>query len=168
MGWRLIPRGCYTSVTSDNDSAGAKIRRIGLGGAPVIDYGPRLYDPDGVLFDAVGAISGTPDSVLVARLASPPGVNGEISVITPDQNSFVRFTFVTPPGQFSNPNDLAFDGNGRFLATDSSPDVHGVLASTGGPLGVLFTLPIGAQPLGIAIDSANRIFTSRIRWNHSH
>ena len=56
----------------------------------MVDYGPALYDPDGVLFDAVGAISGTPGSVLVARLTSPPGVNGEISVITPDQNSFVR------------------------------------------------------------------------------
>ena len=38
--------------------------------------------------------------------------------------------------------------------------MHGILASTGDPLSVLFTLPSGAQPLGIAIDNANRIFTS--------
>jgi len=44
----------------------SRIRRIGIGGAPVEDYSlDILPDPDALAFDVSGGISGTPGSVLV-------------------------------------------------------------------------------------------------------
>jgi hypothetical protein len=49
-----------------------KIHRIGVGGSPVVEYGASaIYDPDAVLFDAAGSLSGTPGSVLVSGQTPP-------------------------------------------------------------------------------------------------
>src|SRR5689334_19297110 len=43
-----------------------KIHRIGAGGAPVEEFGvAAIPDPDGVLVDETGLVSGTPGAVLV-------------------------------------------------------------------------------------------------------
>lgn len=130
------------------------VGRIGIGGSPVSDYGTtKTPDPDAVLFDATGVVSGIPGSVLVAGFNASGGV-GQISRIQPDQSVSTLFSGAS----LDNPTQMTFDQGGRLLiATYSDP--HGaVLVSSGGFPTPLFTLPVG--PLGVAVDSNNRIFTS--------
>jgi hypothetical protein len=55
---------------------------------------------------------------------------------------------------------MAFDGTGRLIVTDvgNGTGMERVWVSSGGPLTQLFTLPSPA--FGVAVDSADRIFTS--------
>lgn len=119
-----------------------RIRRIGPGGHPVIDFGPPLYDPDAVLADDDGRISGHRHSVLV-------GGGDTLSAIYRNEQSAVIFF----NAGFSDVDDMKFDRNGRLLFADDAPLVW---ASTGGPPTVLFSTPFRASSL--AIDDDNRIF----------
>ncbi|MBI1926739.1 PEP-CTERM sorting domain-containing protein [Candidatus Poribacteria bacterium] len=152
------PSGVLYVGLDDNAPSGAKIRRVGVGGSPVVEYGASgRFDPDTVLFDAVGAISGTPGTVLVGGYTSDAFTSGLISMIRPDQSVANLFG---PTATFFNPSDMTFDGTGRFLFTDSDARKRSVFVSTGGFPSTLFTLPGTARPFAVAIDAANRIFTS--------
>lgn len=152
------PSGVLYVGNGDNAPSGFMIHRIGVGGSPVVGYGASaLFDPDAVLFDASGTISGTSGSILVGRQNVDGVAEGAITMIGPDQNILTLFG---PTRAFRNPADMAFDSSGRLLFTDVDPDLRNVLVSSGGFPSVLFTLPSGARPDGIAIDSMDRIFTS--------
>lgn len=133
----------------------ARIHRVSPGGTPVVEYGNSdMRDPDSVLFDPVGLISGTAGSVLVAGgHAQDQTLLGHLSAVLPDQNTIY---VVGPSPEFYNINDMKFDRSGRLLATDAG--FNQVLVSSGGSLEVFATLPTPAQSL--AIDSTNRIFVS--------
>lgn len=118
-----------------------RIRRIGPGGHPVIQFGPPQTDPDAVLADDDGRISGHRYSVLV-------GGGGILAAIYRNQQSAVIFN-----SGFGDVDDMKFDRNGRLLFADDAPLVW---ASTGGPPTVLFSTPSRASSL--AIDDDNRIF----------
>jgi hypothetical protein len=86
----------------------ARILRVGIGGAPTSEYGNQtIIDPDTVLFDERGLLSGVARSVLV-------GAGGSLIAVRPDQSIHTLFL----PGVLSNLGGMAFDHNGRWLAMD--------------------------------------------------
>ena len=102
-----------------------------------------MVDPDAVLVDAKGVISGVRNSVLV-------GGGGIIAAIFEDQTSRVIFN-----SGFADVDDMQFDRKGRLIFSDDAPQV---LVSTGSTPTVLFSLP--SRPGSIAIDDDNRIFVA--------
>jgi len=122
--------------------AGNRIHKIGPGGHPVVEFGPEQLDPDAVLADDDGRISGHRYAVLV-------GGGTILAAIYRNQQSAVIFDNVG----FSDVDDMKFDRNGRLVFADDAPLVW---ASTGGPPTVLFSTPSRASSL--AIDDDNRIF----------
>jgi len=145
-------------VGRDIDSGGVtptKIHRVGAGGGPVTEYGiSTIGDPDSVLFDATGSISGTAGAVLVGRTSNSGGI---LSAILPDESIITLFG---PPASFVNPSDMLFDSTGRLLIADLDGNSRTVSESTGAFPTVLFTLPTSVdRPLDMAIDSLDRIYT---------
>lgn len=122
---------------------GERIHRIGPGGSPVAEFGPRMADPDAVLVDSAGTISGKRHAVLV-------GGGGILAAIYPTQSAAVIFS-----SGFVDVDDMQFDRRGRLIFSDDLPRV---LVSSGGPPAVLFTTP--SRPGSIAIDEDNRIFVA--------
>lgn len=118
-----------------------RIFRVAPGGRSVARFGPPQSDPDAVLADDAGRISGHRHSVLV-------GGGGILAAIFQNQQSAVIFN-----SGFADVDDMKFDRKGRLVFSDDAPRV---LASTGGPPVQLFATP--SRPASIAIDDDNRIF----------
>lgn len=122
---------------------GDVIHRVAPGGRSVSEFGPPMVDPDAVLVDAAGLISGTPNSVLV-------GGGGILAAIFQNQTSGVIFS-----SGFADVDDMKFDRAGRLIFSDDLPQV---LMSNGSAPTVLFSTP--SRPGSIAIDDKNRIFVA--------
>jgi sugar lactone lactonase YvrE len=122
---------------------GVRIHRIAPGGRNVAEFGPPMVDPDAVLVDAKGRISGVRNSVLV-------GGGGILAAIFQDQTSRVIFN-----SGFADVDDMKFDHQGRLIFSDDLPQV---LVSTGSTPTVLFSVP--SRPGSIAIDEDDRIFVA--------
>jgi hypothetical protein len=122
---------------------GERIHRVPPGGGTGSEFGPPMVDPDAVLFDTAGRISGVPNSVQV-------GGGGILAAIFPDQTSRVIFN-----SGFEDVDDMQFDHAGRLVFSDDLPQV---LQSSGSTPTVLFSLP--TRPGSIAIDDDNRIFVA--------
>lgn len=153
------PSGVLYVGNGDNSRDGVRISRIDVGGGAATPFGPAIFDPDAVLVDAAGAISGVPGAVLVGGNSSTPS-QGLITVIRPDQTSFNLFG---PSPDFRNPSDMAFDRAGRLLFTDSGDGdatKRGVFVSGGANPSLLFLEPGGAVPDSLAVSDSNLIFTS--------
>lgn len=61
-----------------------KVHRVAVGGWPVTEFGDlAISDPDALIVDAAGAVSGTPGAVLVGGI-HPGGMTGKIVQIAPD------------------------------------------------------------------------------------
>lgn len=149
--------GCTTDVTN--------IWRIGIGGSPVQQIGTPIQDPDSVVVDRTGTISGTPGTVLVGGYAnSGAGVVKMIMQSGPQSN---QVSILVPATQsLRNPTGLTFDRFGRLLVADgggfSNPSYFdtgnwGVISNgafiklnTNGP----------ARPNHLAMDTTNRIVVS--------
>lgn len=122
---------------------GDTIHRVAPGGLSVSEFGPPMVDPDAVLVDAAGLISGVPNSILV-------GGGGVLAAIFQDQTAEAIFN-----SGFTDVDDMKFDRAGRLIFSD---DVPQVLMSTGSAPTVLFSTP--TRPGSIAIDDKNRIFVA--------
>lgn len=149
---------------------GVRIHRVAPGGGLASEFGPPMVDPDAVLFDAAGLISGVRNSVLV-------GGGGVLAAIFPDQTTAVIFN-----SGFADVDDMKFDHadkwfhkfveekpvtqsnrrfadvihkTGRLVFSDDLPQV---LTSNGSAPTVLFSTP--SRPGSIAIDDDNRIFVA--------
>lgn len=140
----------------------AKIYRIGIGGNPVEAYGDEpITAPEGVAFDASGAISGVPGSVLVSHFSGWDtegyGYRGGVKAILPDQSTkTVSALEAAIPG----PRLLRFDRTGRLLIAGhfGSDWPYGISATTGESL-----VGFGEEPHGLAVDGANCIYASIFR-----
>jgi hypothetical protein len=120
---------------------GTRIHRVAPGGRSVSEFGPPMVDPDAVLVDATGRISGVRNSVLV-------GGGGVLAAIFQDQTAKVIFN-----SGFADVDDMKFDHTRRLVFSDDLPQV---LVSRGRIPTVLFSTP--SRPGSIAIDDDNRIF----------
>lgn len=137
----------------DGSSSGEPLRiyRVGPGGMPIEEYGDEIIaDPDTVLFDAAGIISGVAGSVLVG--GSVNGGTGKVSAIRPDET----ITTIWELSSLINPTEMAFDSTGRVLVGDNSTGTVQVSA-TGETPSTLFTIPSG--PVSLAVGGADRIYT---------
>ncbi len=146
-------------VGRDNAGSGGgtndavRIHRVGLGGAPVVEYGnDPINDPDSVVVDSAG-LFGTPGAVLVAGATGVGG--GNISTIHPaTQNVSILFG---PDDSILNVNDMKFDNMGRLLLAENSGNV---LVSTGAMPSVLFS--IGVPNGQVDIAASDNIYTAAL------
>jgi hypothetical protein len=124
---------------------GSRIHKVAPGGGKSVEFGPPMNDPDAVLVDAMGTISGVSNSVLVGGL-------GVLGAIFPDGTARVIFN-----SGFADIDDMKFDHQGRLIFSDDLPQV---LVSTGGTPQVLFSVP--SRPGSIAIDDNDRIYVALV------
>jgi hypothetical protein len=127
---------------------GTRIHRIPPGGGTASEFGGDQSDPDAVLVDTIGKISGVPNSVLV-------GGDSILAAIFPNQVSSILFS-----SGFADVDDMKFDRNGRLIFSDDNPQVLSLTgnAQTGDSPQVLFTTP--SRPGSIAINDNNQIFVA--------
>jgi hypothetical protein len=131
------------------------LTRIGIGGAPVTTWGtaPTL-DPDPVVFDVEGMVSGVPGSVLTGGIKIFPNT-GSISAVRPDQG-VVELWVST---QWTNPSEMKFDHLGRLIFVDQASRALWV-SNAGEPPSLLTQFPVGIQPSHLAIAPDNRLFVA--------
>jgi hypothetical protein len=157
----FAPDGVLFTGRDASGSAGTTadavpIHRIGVGGVPVMEYGPAFEDPDSVCFDVTGAISGVTGSVLVAGRVGPSG--GIIRAVHPD---FTASTIVPLSTSHGNPGMMRLDRTGRLLFVSNGPTAPGIWAlPPGGTATRLISLSGGVEPAHFAMDSENRIYVS--------
>lgn len=129
-----------------------KIHRVAPGGGTVTEFGDTgISDPDALIVDLTGAVSGTPGAVLVGGIHNN-GNTGKIVKIAPDGTVTTLFG---PSATWWNPSNFAFDLSGRLLFTDFNGGR--VLATTGNTPTILFTL---AGVPYLAVDALGRIAVS--------
>jgi hypothetical protein len=134
-----------------NNGSAVKIHRVGISGFPVEEYGDTLLpDPDSVAFDASGAISGTPGSVLVGNGGGP----GFVAAITPDQ---VTITALGTELGIGNPAYMDFDRVGRLLIADQDPPFR-ALAVTDEDI-----IELGDSFLALTVDGSNRVYSAFLK-----
>ncbi len=125
----------------------ARIYRISIGGSPVEECGNApTPDPDSVLYDASGSLTGVPGSVLVAGHLSL-GVS-RFSAIRPDQDVVTLFE---TPGVLGNPQGMDFDSLHRAIAAGQDGSVY-LFSESGATFEHLFTLP--ALNRKVSVDRA--------------
>jgi len=128
------------------------INRIGPGGTPVVDFGnAAIRDPDAVVFDAAGIVSGIPGSVIVGGVDT--GLNGQLSRIAPDGTVTSLFG---PSPLIVNPVKFVFTAPGRLLFTDFNN--LNVMEMTNATPRLFITTP--DAPFSIAIDGLDRVLVS--------
>ena len=133
-----------------------KVHKVGPGGSPVIEWGANsIDDPDSVVVDETGVISGVPGSVLVGGMRYNTAI-GEIHAVRPDQSVVLLYSST----QFQNVMEMKFDSTNRlvFASIGYSGNPSGVFVSTGSAPTRLFSLPF--DPFGLAFDAANNIYVS--------
>ena len=135
-----------------------KIHRIGPGGSTIEEFGnATIPDPDAVVIDRHGAVSGTPGAVLVGgQLALFGDSRGRLSSIAPDG----RVTILADRNPIlRNPDSFVFDQTGRLLMTTASASQRdaNVVAISEGSMVTLFAKS-GAS--SVAADSQNNIVVS--------
>ncbi|HMN96316.1 MAG TPA: hypothetical protein PKC43_08395 [Phycisphaerales bacterium] len=129
-----------------------KPTRIGPGGSPVASMGAvNIPDPDTVLLDVTGSISGVAGTLLVGGLLDGSSTSGQISGIRPDDSVVQVFA----GGPWANPVEMKFDAEGRLVFTDSVS--RGIWVSTGSAPTLLATLPGSAAPTYLTFSPSGQI-----------
>jgi hypothetical protein len=153
----LLSFGPDGTLYSGNDPTAAgsttpvKVNSIGVGGTPVTALGnTTISDPDTILLDAAGTISGVPGTLLVSGLLGSSFI-GRISGIRPDGSVVTLFD----NGDWANVVEMKFDLSGRMLFT--AVESRSIWTTTGGAPTKLATLPGSAYPTYITIGPDNRI-----------
>lgn len=127
------------------------VNQIGVGGTPVTPMGNlAISDPDAVVLDVAGTISGVPGTLLVGGLVGTSGV-GRISGIHPDGTVVTIFE----SSVWANIGEMKFDLAGRLVFTGA--ESRSLWTSTGGAPTILATLPGSATPGYFTIAADNRI-----------
>jgi hypothetical protein len=141
--------GRDASGSGGSSSEAVKIHRVAPGGSPVTEFGDlAISDPDALIVDVKGAVSGTPDCVLVGGVHTN-GSTGKIVKILP--NGAVT-PWIGPDTSVLNPGGFTFDDTGRLLIADMGNGK--VLATTGETPSPLLSFAFAQN---VAVDSLNRI-----------
>lgn len=146
---------CGYDPTTTGNITPQRITRIGIGGGPIESWGlTATPDPDPVVHDVDGIVSGVPGSVLTGGVKIFPHT-GSISAIRPDQ-SVVELWVST---QWTNPSEMKFDQLGRLVFADLGSRALWV-STAGEPPSLLTQFPVGIQPSHLAIAPDNRLFVA--------
>jgi len=134
------------NVGSGGDFGDAvKISKIPVGGGVAQEFGASaIPDPDAVIYDPSGLISGFAGSVLV-------GGGGGLFAIRPNGTVVTIYDAATLNGDI---DDMRFDSAGRLLMISGLDRVR---VTSGGGLDVLVNV-VTSTPLSMALDAADRIF----------
>ncbi len=141
--------------SDDNNTAGVQLMRMGPGGGAAVPFGlTPVYDPDGVIVDASGQISGIPGALLVmsSSFAGGEGIlrkvlqNGEVS------------TVVSPTAVLNNGDAMAFDSLNR-LYVNVSPN-QTIARCTGAVPAVFISTPANVGTGILAIDDQDRLMVA--------
>lgn len=144
--------GRDASGSGGGSGAAVKIHRVAPGGFPVAEFGDAaISDPDALIVDGAGTVSGTPGAVLVGGVHNN-GSTGKIVAVAPDGTVTTLFG---PNATVWNPSDFTFDLSGRLLIAEYNNGR--VLVTSGGALDVLIALPQAAR---VAVDALNRVVVS--------
>lgn len=146
--------GRDASGSGGGNADAAKIHRVGQGGAPVSEFGDEaIWDPDALIVDESGAVSGVAGSVLVGGVYDNTD-SGYIRRISPDGSVSTLFG---PTDSFGNPSDFDFDADGRLLFVDYSS--QNVMVTTGN-FPTVFASMNPLSPSVVCVDSINRVWVS--------
>ena len=127
-----------------------RVHKIGVGGSPVVEYGDTpIPDPDSLLFDANGIVSGVPGTVLVG--AGEGGIT--IYSIGPDESVGL---LLGPIANTQNPSKMILDATGRLLVSDWNGKK--LVAVADGVPTILFNSP--SKLSSLAVDADNRIYSA--------
>jgi len=149
--------GSLYAGPNDNAVNGAFVRRIPPGGGTSVQFSTgKVYDPDGVLFDATGAFSGVANSVLVA-CSDLIGGSGVIYALRPDGS---RFQVVGPLQSLNNNDSMAFNSQNIFHV-NVFPN-HNIVRFNGLSPVVAVTLPASAGGSMIAFDELDRLWVASV------
>jgi hypothetical protein len=122
-----------------------KIHRIPADTGVSEEFGATsIPDPDAVAFDAAGAISGVPGSVLV-------GGGGGLFAVRPDASVEIVFT---PQQLLGDVDDMGFDSTGRLVMIAGLDQVK----VSSGEAPALLVHVHTSTPVSLAIDQEDRIF----------
>jgi hypothetical protein len=147
-GALFVGRGLFGGTGAETQ----KIHRIPPGGGAGVEYGDSaIPDPDGVLVDLDGSISGTVGAVVVC--GDSLGSNGQIVAVLPNES------LVTPhaaSGVLSNPNYMRRGRDGVLISDSANQAIYEFVPP--GPPVVL--IPSPAVPGHLAVDALDRIYVS--------
>jgi len=131
-----------------------KIHRIPPGGGAGVEFGASgIPDPDGVLVDLDGSISGTAGAVVVTGQVPGAPTMGQIVAVLPDESIITLFG---PSTSLHNPNYLA-RGSGGLLISDSDLSQLLEFVPPGPP--TVF-VPAASAPTFVAVAGPNHVFIS--------
>jgi hypothetical protein len=131
------------------------VSKVGTNASSVANYGSSsTKDPDAVVYDQLGLVSGTPGSVIVGGTT---GTNTSIiSKIAP--NGTVTTLFGGVLTNLGNPRQFIFNSAGRLYVTDS---VYGQVLTTASGA-ALVVLCNSSNAHGIAFDVSNRLAVTSV------
>jgi hypothetical protein len=134
-----------------------KIHRVPAGGGVGTEYGnDAIDDPDAVLVDEDGSISGSAGAVLVAGRDTATS-DGKVVAILPDESVV---PVVGPTAALSNPNVLA-RGRDGLVISDSDPGIPFLKLVEYAPPGPPTTLVDSpSAPADVEVDAAYRMFVA--------
>ena len=141
--------------SDNNNTAGVQLMRLGTGGGAAVPFGlTPIYDPDGVIIDASGQVSGSPGALLVmsSSFAGGEGVlrkvlqNGEVSIV------------VSATGVLNNGDAMAFDSLNR-LYVNVSPN-RTIVRCTGAVPAVFISTPANVATGVVALDDQDRLLVA--------
>jgi hypothetical protein len=139
-----------------SNSTPVKIHRAPPGGGPASEFGAVVIpDPDAVVVDVDGTLSGTPGSVLVGGQTDASGNTGQILAVRPDQSVVTVFASST---LWKDPQDMVFDGPNLLVADRIRREVRRWMPGQSTLSLLVDDLP--ENPTHIAVDQAGRIFVS--------
>lgn len=147
--------GYLYASADDASSPGQRIRRVPPGGGlAAIFSNSQIYDPDGLLLDRHGVISGVPGAILMGcGVSGSP--TGQIRALRPDGTDF---TVSGPSSILNNCGPLEFDSSNRvFIAVFGN---RTIVRFTGTTPSLFLTLPGTINSGGLLIDSIDRIWVS--------
>lgn len=141
--------------SDDNNGAGVQLMRMGPGGGAAVPFGlTTVYDPDGVIIDASGQISGSPGALLVMSSSFAGGEGVLRKVLQTGEVSAV----VSATSVLNNGDAMAFDSLNR-LYVNVSPN-QTIVRCTGAVPAVFISTPANVGTGILAIDDQDRLMVA--------
>jgi hypothetical protein len=139
-----------------SNTSPVKIHRAPAGGGPSVEWGAvAIPDPDAVVVDVAGTLSGVPGSVLVGGQTDASGTTGQILAVRPDQSVVTVFA---PSTLWKDPQDMVFDGEKLLVADRIRREIRRWMPGQATLSLLVDDLP--EDPTHIGVDQGGRIFVS--------